>query len=86
MIHAGRKRRPNDPGSWIGGPLPVPFFCSSFCFLFFSSSPIRASIACVGVDGFLFYPDPFFLPSFLLVSFLGVDARRTRSGRIWVFE
>ena len=34
-------------------------FCS-FCFLFFSSSPIRASIVWVGVDSFATYRDPFF--------------------------
>ena len=32
MIHAGRKRRPNGPGSWVGSPLPVSFFFPSvFC-------------------------------------------------------
>ena len=44
----------------------------SFVFSFFSSSPIHASIACVGVNGFTFLPNPFVLRSFLLVSFLGV--------------
>ena len=53
MIHAGRKRRPNGPGTWGGGAAPCFFFCSSFYFLFFSSSPIYASNAWVGVDGFV---------------------------------
>ena len=44
--------------AWMG---PAP---SSFL-LFFSSSPIRSSVAWVGVDGFTLCPDPFF---FLLFS------------------
>ena len=46
----------------------VSFLCSSFCFLFSSSSPMRASIAWLGVDIFAFCPDVF-LRSFFLVSF-----------------
>ena len=78
MIHAGRKRRVNGPVSWVGDRLLVTFFCSSFCFLFCSSSPTRASIFWVGVNGFALCPDPFFLRSFLLVSFLGIDACQPR--------
>ena len=80
MIHAGRKKRPNGPGSWVEGLLSVSFFWYSFCFLFFSSSPICASLAWVGVEGFALCSDLFFLRSFLLVSFLGVVARRPRGG------
>ena len=56
-------------GCWAGDPLPLSFFCSSFYFLFFSFSSMRARIAWVGVDGFALCPDLFFLRSFLLVSF-----------------
>ena len=28
------KDNPKYFNSWVGGPLPVSFFCSSFCFLF----------------------------------------------------
>ena len=28
MIHAGRMRRPNGPGSWVVGPFPGSFFLS----------------------------------------------------------
>ena len=75
MIYAGRKRRPSNVGSWVEGPLPVSLFCSSSYFLFFISSPIQASVACVAVDGFAFYLEPFFLRSFLVI-FLGIVACR----------
>ena len=70
-------------------PLSLHFFFSvfSFCFLFFSSSPIRASVACVGVEAFALCPDPFFLRSFLLISLLGIIACRPRgSGMKYMFE
>ena len=51
-------------------------------FLFFSSFPMRASISCVVADGFTFFPDPFFLRSFLLVSFLSIVACRLRGSGI----
>ena len=44
----------------------------------FSSFPIRASIDCVWMVVFALCPDQFFLRSFLLVSFLGIVARRPR--------
>ena len=64
------------------GVRSVYFFCSSFCFLFFPSSPICASIVWVGVNGFTICPAPFFLHSFLLVSFLGIVAHRPRGSRM----
>ena len=76
MIHAGRKRQSNGPGSFVGGPLPVSFF------LLFSSSPIRASIDWVGVDGFALFSDPFFLRSFRLFSSFDIFALRPRGSRI----
>ena len=51
-------------------------------FVFFSSSPIRASIARIEVDGFGLCSDPYFLRSFLPVSFLGVVAHRPRGSVI----
>ena len=47
----------------------VCYFCSSFCFLFFSSSHIRWSFAWVGVDGFASAPIRFVLHSYLLFLF-----------------
>ena len=44
--------------------------------------PLWASIAWVGVDGFAFCPDPFFLRSFLLVCFLCTVACRPRGSGI----
>ena len=76
MVHVGRRRRPNGPGIWVGGPLL--FFYFVLPSVFFSSSLIRASIAWVGVDGFALYHNPFFLCSFLLVPFLGIAARKLR--------
>ena len=35
MIHAGRKRRPNVPGSWVGDPLLFLSFVLSSLFYFF---------------------------------------------------
>ena len=61
-------------GCWVEGPLPVSFF---------SSSPMRASIALVEVKVFLIVPRSLSFSSlFSLVSFLGVDARLPRSGGI----
>ena len=77
MIHAGRKRQPYGSGSWVEASFPVSLFWSSFCFLFFSSSPICASIAWDGMDGFAFFPDPF-----VLHSFLGFVWWRLRGGGI----
>ena len=41
-----------------------------------------ASTPGVGMGGFAFYPDPFFLRSFLLVSFLGIVACRARASGV----
>ena len=68
-------------GSWVGDPLPVSFFGPSFYFLFYSFSPIRASIAWVEVDCFAVCPDPFFLRSCFL-SFLGIIACQPRGSGI----
>ena len=84
MIHAGRKRRPNGfrvVGLWTLS-LFFLFFCSAF-------SPLSASVSRAGVEGFTLCLDPFpFLHfsqlTFLLLSFLGVDARRPRSSGLSV--
>ena len=68
MIHAGRRRRRDGPGDL----LPVSFLYSHFCFLLCSSSPIRASVTWVGVDGFALCSDLFFLRSFLPCLFSSV--------------
>ena len=62
-------------GFWQLGWGPNPSFFLLFFILFsdfFSTSPIRASIACVGMDGFGLYSDPPFLRSVLLVFLLGI--------------
>ena len=79
MIHAGRKRRANGPGYPGWGPAHC-FFLFLFLFPFCSSSPMGASTDWDGVESFaLCAPIPFLffalLMSFLLLSFLGVDAR-----------
>ena len=51
---------------------------SSFCFLFFSSSPITASIAWVGMDGFALCSDLFFLRSFFDIVVRQPRGSRTR--------
>ena len=50
-------------GIRVGESLPISFFSSSLYLPFCSSSPISASIARDGVDGFALYPDLSFLPS-----------------------
>ena len=70
------------PGSWVGGTFPVSYF-SFFYYPFYSSSPMSASIARVGVGDFTLFLDPFLLfqfshLSFPLVLFHGVDPRAIR--------
>ena len=55
-------------GSWAGGPLPISFFFF-FYFSFCSSSPMSASIARVGVEGFALCTS---IPFFFLIFFLNV--------------
>ena len=54
------------------------FTLTFLCFPFFSYT--HASIAWVVMDGFTLCPDPFFLRSFLLVSYLGIVMCQPHSG------
>ena len=74
MIHTGRKWSPTGPDSWTGGPLPISFFCSSFCFLFFFFFP-HTCINCLCWGGwFRLLLRSVFLRSFLPVSLLFIVA------------
>ena len=68
-------------------PRDTPLPPTSFCFTFSSSSPMSASIARDGVGGFslctlILSSSSFFYLSFLLLSFIGVSARRPRDNGI----
>ena len=86
MIHAGCKRRPNGPGSWVGAHFLFLFFFSSFCFLFFSFlfPPYVYQFTMLGWVASPSTSIRFFLRSFLFVSFsfLGIVECRPRSSGI----